>query len=152
MSRRAVARRFFASSFALFTLLACGPSDGAVDAALPPSDGGPATWPVLYAQYFGPASAGSCGVMTGCHASLTDVGGHASNFVCADQDGCYASLTGASHLVRPQDVANPAAAPLFRSLRQIGGMGRMPLNSTFIFHGDDIARLQVWIANGALQD
>ena len=69
-----------------------------------------------------------------------------------DKDACYASLIGASHLIRPQDPMDPAATPLLAKLRQNGGMGRMPSNSTFLFHPEDVEVLKAWIGNGAKND
>ena len=129
----------------------CGPAGTERDADLF-TDAGPPTWPTIYADYFGPSSVPSCGMNSGCHDSLTAIGGIASNFVCVDQAGCYASLTGLSHLVRPQDTSAPAGAPLFRALRQADGRGRMPSGSTYTFRGVDIARMQAWIAMGAPSD
>jgi hypothetical protein len=110
------------------------------------------TWSSIYTVYFGPAGVASCAGASGCHTTLDQAGGVASNFACPDQDGCYSSITGLSHLVRDKDLSAPASAPLLAKLRQSTGSGRMPSSSTFVFQPEDIDVLTQWIAAGAKND
>ncbi len=110
------------------------------------------TWASIYAGYFGPSGVASCTGGATCHSSPDQSGATASNFICADRDGCYASLTGISHLILAQDVMDPAKTKLLGRLRQAGGMGKMPSDSTFVFQPQDIDVLEAWIAKGAKND
>jgi hypothetical protein len=109
-------------------------------------------WASLYDGYFGPSGVASCANGSTCHSTLAETGGTASNFICPDKDACFTSLTGASHLIRTQDVMDPASTPFLHKLRQAGGSGRMPSNSTFTFQPEDIDLLQQWIGEGAKND
>ena len=87
-----------------------------------------------------------------CHGSMANAAFVVSNFACVSKDDCYASVTGASHLVRPGDDANPAAAQLLHSIRQASNKGRMPPGNSFTFQSEDVARIEAWIAAGAKSD
>ncbi len=139
---------------ALTTLLAACASDssGSGGGGATAIDG-PATWSTIYADYFAPTGAASCGGDdAGCHSSAKDPGAVVSNLVCTGPEDCYATMTGASKLALPGDAARPADAKLFRYLRTPGGTGKMPLKSSFMFQDGDIARIQDWIANGSRND
>ncbi|MFO0551326.1 MAG: hypothetical protein U0271_23250 [Polyangiaceae bacterium] len=114
---------------------------------------GPPTWAAIYTDYFAPTGAASCGGDTaGCHSTAADAGVIVSNLVCTDSDTCYETLTGTSKLVQPADVSNPSGAKLFNFLRTPSGTGKMPKDSSFVFHAGDIKRIQDWIQNGAQKD
>jgi hypothetical protein len=110
------------------------------------------TWDSIYTGYFGPSGVAGCANGSTCHTTADKSGVIASNFSCTDKAACYASLMGASHLIRSQDVMDPAATPLFSKLRQNTGMGTMPSDSTFVFQSQDIDVLKTWIGNGAKND
>jgi hypothetical protein len=110
------------------------------------------TWTSIYDGYLGPSGVGSCSKGAACHVKPDDTGSVSSKFICADKDGCYVSLTGTSGLVRTQDIMNPAATPFLAKLRQEGGAGKMPSESTFVFQPEDIDVLSTWISKGAKND
>ena len=109
------------------------------------------TWTSIYNGAFAAKGPSGCAAID-CHGSASNAAYVVSNFACPNRDDCYASVTGASHLVRPEDAANPAGAQLLHSIRQAGNKGRMPLGNTFTFQPDDITRIEAWIAAGAKND
>jgi hypothetical protein len=134
---------------------ACGSSGegaGGGDAGNEPWQHATPTWSSIYEIYFGPSGAAACSTGANCHAAADQSGVIASNFLCADKASCYQSLTGASNLVGTQDISNPSAARLLRDLRQSGGPGTMPLQSTFVFAPQDIDVIKTWIGQGAKND
>lgn len=115
-----------------------------------------ASWPALYADYFGPTGVASCGREPGnCHGGANDLGIPASGYVCTTEAECYASLTGKSHLVRiPEDVADAGHSILIAELRHklpngtiTGSMPKRPSNC--VFSPEAVARIEAWMASGA---
>jgi hypothetical protein len=114
---------------------------------------GPATWSAIYADYFAPSGAASCGGdNAGCHSTKDDPGAVVSNLLCSSADECFTTTVGLSGLVKPDDVSAPGNAKLFRFLRTPSGNGKMPKGSDFEFQDGDISRIEEWISNGAKND
>jgi hypothetical protein len=156
MNRALLKGRRVAVGLVAVILTACSSGDsstgGGADAGAQPWLTIKPTWDSIYTGYFGPAGVASCSTGSTCHTSLDQSGGTASNFVCPDKDACYTSLLGASHLIRAQDVMDPAKTPFLSKLRQTTGAGRMPSNSMFVFQTGDVDVLEAWIGNGAKND
>lgn len=111
------------------------------------------TWTSLYNSYFANAAPASCSKTVGaCHGDPSASGALASDYVCSDQETCFSTMTEASGLVDSADINNPSGALIFTIIRQPGGIGSMPRNSTFTFQAADIARIKGWISNGALNN
>ena len=156
MKRGTVKLRRIAFSLIAVVATACSSGDSATggggDAGAQPWLSIKPTWDSIYTGYFGPSGVASCASGATCHTTADKSGVIASNFTCTDKDACYASLVGSSHLIRSQDPMDPAATPLLAKLRQPTGMGKMPSNSTFVFHSGDVDVLEAWIAKGAKND
>jgi hypothetical protein len=133
-------------------------------------DAPPTSWRGLYRDFFGRRALSSCAGRTSCHADATGLGAKGSNFICADRDSCWDTMRRAiDHtvpkqlstvpLVADSDVTAPENAYLFTVIRLIDskgvkhenfGMPKVPTD--FVFKQDQIARMQTWIRNGALND
>jgi hypothetical protein len=150
-------------------LLVVDPESNAACAA----DAG-ATWPNLYACYFGPNGQATCAGQNACHGSFDDPGG-SLGFVCGDTpDSCYKGFTTYPWRQRTNDagdlvvvtgdagaVASAKAVEL--NLRGPGLAGQMPCDLTLAggiptcdtqgraygFSSADIARINAWIDAGA---
>jgi hypothetical protein len=109
-------------------------------------------WSDLYACYFGPTGKASCGSQFQCHSATDTQAG--VYFVCGpDQDACWMSMT--QGMVK-LTVGTPTETILYQSLRPAGGplagkplQQNMPLNSSFGFTPDDLARIATWLSQGA---
>jgi hypothetical protein len=138
------------------------------------------TWTDLYACYFGPAGRASCGGVGGCHGSPADYGS-TYGFICgATQESCYKGFTGylkdaftgdsgtpaksaqltAGNLrvvVNGQLVPGTGAMPCNIQFESDGGLDglnacRVGLGDMYNFSSDDMARIQAWIDEGALNN
>jgi hypothetical protein len=70
--------------------------------------------------------------------------------VCgATQEACW---QGASRLLTPADLANPTGAFLYNAVRKPDGTGNMPDKSTYVFQPLDLALIDAWLAEGALDN
>ena len=122
----------------------------------------------LYRDFFGRRALSSCAGRTSCHADATGLGAKGSHFICADKDSCWDTMRHAIDadpkvstvpLIADSDVTAPENAYLFSVVRLVDasgvkqehlGMPKVP--SDFFFKPDEIARMQTWIRNGALND
>jgi hypothetical protein len=122
----------------------------------------------LYRDFFGRRALSSCAGRTSCHADATGLGAKGSHFICADRDSCWDTMRHAVDsdpklstvpMIADSDIAAPENAYLFKVIRLIDskgvkqenyGMPKVPTD--FFFKPDEIARMQTWIRNGALND
>ncbi len=132
------------------------------------SDAPPTSWRGLYRDFFGRRALSSCAGRTSCHADIGGNGAKGSHYVCADKDTCWDTMRHAIDanpkqstvpLVADSDIAAPANAYLFTVIRLIKpdgtkseGLGMPQVPTDFYFKAADIARMQTWIRNGALND
>jgi len=132
------------------------------------SDAPPTSFRGLYRDFFGRRALSSCAGRTSCHADATGLGAKSSHFVCADKDSCWDTMRHAIDadptvskvpLVSDADVAAPENAYFFSVVRLVDasgakqehlGMPKVPTD--FFFKPDDVARIQTWIRNGAMND
>jgi hypothetical protein len=120
-------------------------------------DGGQMTaghsWSELYSDYFGNPRASCAGNGT-CHGDENQAGAQDSNFVCPanDKDDCYTSMT--SPLTELISTTHPSESALTNSVLRhaSANVGNMPKNPAYAFSDADLARIQAWINDGALND
>jgi len=111
---------------------------GVRDLACPPADAG-VDWPSLYANYFGPGTAGHCGNHL-CHDGPSAGGVPHGGWVCgATADSCYHGMLARVSKGRPAPLINlrdPPASLLIDPVRSplawFAPLGNMPFDNAVV--------------------
>jgi hypothetical protein len=134
-----------------------------VDPCVPDGGNSGNRWQDLYACYFGPTGSASCGSMDGCHGARDQKGTTSTGFLCAPTSNptpCWRSLrltSAAGQSPIFPDGGDPKTSLFWLGLRKGGSdatkvFNNMPLNSSYVFQAEDLARINAWIQAGAPND